>query len=204
MNRLPDIDVDVADRDAALQGLDYVSASLLIDEDLRRHNTGVFFQRIPVDPITGLAAFPSGKKSEDVSGQLGYFKMDILPNHAYRLVRDRDHLETLFNSPVDWSLFLRDDVVRRLYHLGKWFEVVDAYEPKSLHDLACVIAIIRPAKKYLLGLPLDQIQDELWRPDPDGYYFKKAHAFAFAGCIVVQLNSMVEAGEIMLQRDEVW
>ena len=39
--------------------------------------------------------------------------------------------------------------------------------------------------------PKDQIEQEIWLPTEE-YYFKKAHAIAYAVSIVVQLNLLVE------------
>lgn len=198
----PDVDVDVKDRKHALTGLDHVPASILVDRDLRRHNTGVFFQGIPVDPVTGLASFPSGKKSEDIAGALGYFKIDILPNHAYKNVRDPDHLRDLAEREPDWDLFLDRDVVSGLQQIGNHFDVVEAYAPRSIEDLACLIALIRPGKSHLIGQEWDVIRREIWRPPGDGsYFYKKSHAIAFATCIVVQLNASQELRDSPCESD---
>ena len=56
-----------------------------------------------------------------------------------------------------------------------------------------ILAIIRPAKKHLMGKPFDEIEKTVWDKPSDGeYYFKKAHAIAFATAIVVQLNLICE------------
>lgn len=195
--KLPDIDIDVKDRTRALEGHDCVPASLHESGELRRHNTGVYFQGMPRDPVTGLASLPSDRKTGDIAGQLGFYKVDVLPNHAYRLVESPEHRDALLATEPDWNLFKREDVVKRLYQLGNWFDVCDAYEPRSIEDLACLLALIRPGKKRFMGEPWDVVRREVWKPEPDDEYsFKKSHAVAFAMCIVVQLNSMVEKGEI--------
>jgi hypothetical protein len=44
-----------------------------------------------------------------------------------------------------------------------------------------------------MGKPFDEIEKTVWvKPASDEYYFKKAHAIAFATAIVVQLNRLVE------------
>lgn len=194
--KMPDVDIDVKDREHALEGHVYVKASLLERGDLRKHNTGVFYQSVPEDPITGLSAFPSGKGSGDMASFYGFFKMDLIPNHAYSRVVDPAHLDRLLATPVDWSLFTVREVVESLHQLGNSFDIVDAYEPKSVEDLACLIALIRPGKRHLMGQEWDVVRREVWVPSSDEYFYKKSHAVAFAMCIIVQLNSMIEAGEI--------
>lgn len=191
-----DIDIDVKDRAHALSGMSYVQASLLEGHELKRHATGAYFHGVPIDPVTQLCALPSGKKSGDVSSLYGLFKMDVLPNYAYERIETPEHMDKLLTMPVDWSLFLREDVVSKLQQIGGHFDIIEAYEPKSVMDLACLIAMIRPGKRHLIGEEWDIVRREMWKKDGDGYYYKKSHAVAFATCIVVQLNSMVERGEV--------
>lgn len=197
MNReLPDVDVDVRDRPHALAGSNYVRASLLQDGDLRPHNTGVFYQNIPVDPVSGLASFYSGKKGGDLASEMGYFKLDIIPSNAYKLVESPEDMDELLESDIDWDLLMRQDVVEKLQQLGRHFDIVFTYEPKSIEDLACLIAVIRPGKRHLLGEEWDVLRKEVWKADPEGgYSYKKSHAFAYAHAIIVQLMSMKRAGE---------
>lgn len=197
MKGLPDIDIDVKDRAACLESAPFVQASLIHDEKLVKHPTGVFFQRVPADPLTGLSAFPSGKEDGDVAGQLGYYKFDLIPNHAYDRVRGPAHLDELMSRTVDWSMFQRGEVVRRLQQLGKHESLLAAYPPTCVGDLAVLIAVIRPGKMHLIGEPWSTVEHEVWKKDPDGAYgYKKSHAVAFALCIVAQLQSLIEAGEI--------
>jgi hypothetical protein len=56
-----------------------------------------------------------------------------------------------------------------------------------------ILAIIRPGKKHLMGKTFDEIAKTVWdKPQGDEYYFKKAHAIAFATAIIVQLNLICE------------
>ena len=86
---IPDVDLDVKDRDRAVSVLrGYTQASQENKGVLNPHNTGVYFQKVPVDPVSGLSAFPY-KEAELV----GYFKVDIIPNHVYDLVESNDELQ---------------------------------------------------------------------------------------------------------------
>lgn len=195
---LPDIDIDVKDRNEVLKLFDgqYVEASMLQDGEFKKHPTGVFFQDVPTDPFSGRCVFPSGNKSGDVSDAKGLFKLDVIPNHGYTHVTSYSDLNEVLDMPVEWKLFEYEEVVTKLQHIGNHFDIVYAYAPKSLEDLACLIAIIRPAKRYLLGESWDVVKANIWKKEGDEYAFKKSHAFGFALMIVVQLNSMIKSGAI--------
>ena len=53
MSKLPDIDIDFADRERALQIMPGVAASMTEHGVTKKHNTGVYYTKIPVDPTTG-------------------------------------------------------------------------------------------------------------------------------------------------------
>ena len=68
-------------------------------------------------------------------------------------------------------------------------------KPKSVEQLAAVLAIIRPSKRYLQNKSWDVIQREVWiKPinDNKAYYFKKAHAVSYAMACVVHINLICE------------
>jgi DNA polymerase III alpha subunit len=66
-------------------------------------------------------------------------------------------------------------------------------KPTSIEELAAVLAVIRPAKRYLIGSDWSVVKSEVWqKPAGDEYYFKKAHAVAYAAAIVVQMNLICE------------
>ena len=69
--------------------------------------------------------------------------------------------------------------------------------PRSVEQLAAVLAVIRPAKRYLLGKDWTTVMTEVWtKPEKDEYYFKKAHAIAYAMAIVVQMNLICETASL--------
>ena len=51
-----DIDIDVASRDQALALIKHTAATIIRDDKVSKHNTGVYFTEIPADPFTGRAA----------------------------------------------------------------------------------------------------------------------------------------------------
>jgi DNA polymerase III alpha subunit len=66
-------------------------------------------------------------------------------------------------------------------------------KPKSVEQLAAVLAMIRPAKRNLIGKTWDEVMKEVWvKPENDEYYFKKSHATAYAVAVVVQMNLICE------------
>ncbi len=187
-----DIDIDLADRDYALEIIKHVPA--LQKDDVTRHATGVYFQNIPADPITGISTL-GNKRAAD----LGYFKIDLLNNSIYKNVRDEDHLVHLAFTEPPWELFSDKNVVKQLQHIRNYFWIVDSIKPKSVEDLAVIIALIRPGKKHLVGQSREKIDAEIWLSvgeENEGYSFKRSHAVCYAVSIVVQLNLLIEtAGE---------
>jgi hypothetical protein len=182
-----DIDIDFASRDNALSSLIHIAASRDVDGETVKHQTGVYFQDIPTDPFSGLAAIHY-KDAAD----LGYFKIDFLNYSIYEGVRDEDHLVELLNREPEWSLLEDRDIVPNFVHVGEHFGVLQRIRPKSIEDLAVVLALIRPAKRGLLLRTREEIDELVWDKDGDAYAFKRAHAIAYAASIVVQMNLLVE------------
>jgi len=62
-----------------------------------------------------------------------------------------------------------------------------------VEQLAAVLAMIRPAKRHLIGKTWTEIMKEVWtKPEGDEYYFKKAHAVSYAMAVVVHMNLLCE------------
>ena len=63
-------------------------------------------------------------------------------------------------------------------------------KPTSIEQLAAVLALIRPAKRYLVGKDWNTIIQEVWKDTgtESGYAFKHSHGIAYATAIVVQMN----------------
>jgi hypothetical protein len=92
-----------------------------------------------------------------------------------------------------WDLLLQDEFANLLFHLNGHGEVLRRTCPTSVEQLGAVLAMIRPAKRYLIGKTWPEIMTEVWtKPTTDEYYFKKAHAIAYAMAIVVQMNLICE------------
>ena len=183
---MPDIDIDFADRSKALEHFKHVDAAL--DSTFKKHNTGIYCTSIPYNPVTGISTVDY-KEAED----RGYFKIDFLNVSVYNSVRNKEHLTQLLNTEPLWDLLQDEQFVNLLFHLNGHIDVLKQTLPTSVEQLAAVLAMIRPAKRYLIGKDWTTVMTEVWtKPDTDEYYFKKAHAIAYAHVIVVQMNLICE------------
>jgi DNA polymerase III alpha subunit len=185
---MPDIDIDFADRTKALVLLDHVVAAIEDNGTYKKHNTGVYCTSIPYNPITGLSTIDY-KQAED----RGYFKIDFLNVGVYEGVKNKEHLKKLLETEPLWDLLLEDEFTQNLFHVNGHGSILRQSKPKSIEELAAVLAMIRPAKRYLIGKEWSTVMTEIWKkPENDEYYFKKAHAVAYAAAIVVQMNLICE------------
>jgi len=185
---MPDIDIDFADRSKALEKFKHVTATLNDNGTFKKHNTGIYCTSVPNDPITGLSTIEY-KEAE----ARGYFKIDFLNVSVYDGVRDRAHLKQLMDTEPLWDLLLEDDFANNLFHENGHGSVLRQMVPNTIEQLAAVLAMIRPAKRYLIGKDWKTVMNEVWtKPENDEYYFKKAHAVAYAHVIVVQMNLICE------------
>ena len=187
---MTDIDIDLKNRDDVLNKLKHIPASI-ITNTVKKHNTGVYFHDIPHDPTTNLSTI-NYKEAEE----LGYFKLDLLNVNIYEHVKDESHLNKLLERIPDWTLLLHKEIVQQLFHIHDHYEIVLQMKPTSIDQLAMVLAIIRPAKRNLLGQSWSTIEKQVWlKPNDTSYYFKKSHAISYAYAIIIQLNSLCELTE---------
>jgi len=185
---MPDIDIDFADRTKVLDIIKHVPAAIKDNGTFKKHNTGVYCHAIPYNPLTDTASFDY-KEAES----RGYLKIDFLNVNVYKDVQSEDHLVKLLNTEPLWDLLLQDDFTSLLFHVNGHGAILRQMKPTSIEELAAVLAIIRPAKRYLIGKDWQTVKAEVWqRPVGDEYYFKKAHAVAYAAAIVVQMNLICE------------
>jgi hypothetical protein len=185
---LPDIDIDFLNRTAALDVIKHVPASL---EDGKKHNTGVYCHEIPTNPLTGNASI-----DYKVADTRGYFKIDFLNVSAYEGVRSEEHLKELLAVEPLWDLLEDPAVCDQLFHINGYHNLIAKLKPKSIEELSMFLALLRPGKKHLIPVcekeGFQGIENEIWTKTDDAYFFKKAHAVAYAHVIVVQLNLLCE------------
>ena len=179
-----DIDIDIANRDKLLRLIKNTPASIKNDDKFKKHNTGVYFHEVPSNPITGLCTLDY-KQAEEI----GYFKIDILNVNIYDKIDNQEHMDRVLSKDPVWELLEHQDIVSQLFHIHNHFEIVKKMQPKSLPQLAMVLAIIRPAKRHLIGKDWNTIETSVWqRPTDNQNFFKKAHAYAYAQAIILQMN----------------
>ena len=186
---MPDIDIDFIDREQALKLFKHTVASRNDDGKLVKHNTGVYMHEVPVDAVTSLCSVPyeQAEKQE-------FFKIDFLNVSIYKGVRDEAHLKQLMEIEPLWDLLVQDEFVDLLFHLNGHGAILRKTCPTSVEELAAVLAMIRPAKRNLIGKSWPEIMKEVWtKPETNEYYFKKSHATAYALAIVVQMNLICES-----------
>ena len=186
---MPDIDIDFIDREQALKLFKHTVASRNDGGKLVKHNTGVYMHEVPVDAVTSLCSVPyeQAEKQE-------FFKIDFLNVSIYKGVRDEAHLKQLMEIEPLWDLLVQDEFVDLLFHLNGHGAILKKTCPTSVEELAAVLAMIRPAKRNLIGKSWPEIMKEVWtKPKTDEYYFKKSHATAYAVAIVVQMNLICES-----------
>lgn len=185
---MPDIDIDFLDRDQALKLFKHIGASRYDDGRLVKHNTGVYLHEVPVNAPTGLCSVPY-----DVAEERMYFKIDFLNVGIYKGVRDEEHLIQLMNQEPLWDLLNDDEFSSLLFHVNGHGDLLRKMKPENIEQLAAVLAMIRPAKRHLVGKDWNTVLAEVWtKPAGDEYYFKKSHAVAYAHAIVVQMNLICE------------
>lgn len=188
-----DIDIDVrADFDSSKIFATSVKASVVKDDKLTPHPCGVYFQSMPIDPISKLAAIPY-EQAED----LGFFKLDFLHIHTYANFVSKEEIRELIKVDPNWALLTIPSVVKQLFQISKHYELIQEIAPTSIEELADALAIIRPSKRGLINLyKTNRVAARrllYMIDDGDAYGFKKAHAIAYALVIVLQLH-LISAG----------
>jgi len=185
-----DIDIDFGDRESILSKITHIAAARIERGELKKHNTGIYLQKIPVNPITNIATI-----DYETAEQRGYFKLDFLNVSVYKEIKSEEHLIQLMNKEPLWNLLLQDEFVNLLFHLKGHGEILRKTQPTSVEQLAAVLAMIRPAKRYLIGKDWTTVMNEIWvKPDNDEseYYWKKSHAFSYSLLVIVHMNLLCE------------
>jgi hypothetical protein len=184
-----DVDIDFGDRDKLLQLIKHTPAAMRNANPIRKHNTGVYVTDIPYDPVNDMAAIDYVEAEKR-----GYFKLDLLNVHVYSQVRDEMHLVELMREP-NWDNLKNKDFVEKLIHLGNHYYSLEKMPERvnSIPRLAMFLAVIRPAKKHLIGKTWKEVSETIWDKGSDGYSFKKSHAIAYAQLVVVHMNLLTQS-----------
>jgi len=179
-----DIDIDFGNRDEILKHIRHIPAAMRNVNPIRKHSTGIYVTDVPYDSINSMANIDYNEAE-----QRGYLKLDFLNVHVYEKVKDEIHLIELMDEP-DWDKLKEREFVEKLIHLGNHYDRIQRMpEPiNSIPRLAMFLAVIRPGKKHLIGLPWHEVSKTVWEKGTDGYSFKKSHAIAYAHLVVVHMN----------------
>lgn len=188
-----DIDIDVANRDHALSLIEHTAATIVRNNARTKHNTGVYFTQIPIDPFNNQCSLDYNEAEER-----GYIKVDVLNVGLYSQVRSEEHLMELMNTEPAWDRLYDRDFFNQLIHVnGHYDTLIKMPEAvNSIPRLSMFLAIIRPAKRHLIGKIWSEVAQTIWEKPEDGaYYFKKSHAVAYANLVVVNMNLLTQVSE---------
>jgi DNA polymerase III alpha subunit len=183
-----DIDIDMPTKfDPTKIFKHAIPASMVKDNELVKHPCGHYFQTVPIDPHTNLAAIPY-----EEAEALGYFKVDFLHLSVLDHFASKEEIRTLLQLEPNWDILLDENHVQKLFQIHRHARLLKQVRPRSIQDLADCIALIRPGKRHLINQYLndrDKIRETvLYSKDDEGYTFKRSHAVAYAMTIVLQLH----------------
>lgn len=179
-----DIDIDFGDRSKILEHIKHVPAAMRKVNPMRKHNTGVYVTEVPYDAINDMANIDYAEAEDR-----GYLKLDLLNVHVYSQIQSELELIDLMVDP-NWKLLRNSEFVSKLVHLSNHYNsMLKMPEPvDSIPRLAMMLAIIRPAKKHLIGQTWKEVGESVWEKNDEGYSFKKAHAIGYAWLVAVHMN----------------
>lgn len=187
-----DVDIDVC---SSINREAYGTRAAIYNEETGRvlvHPSGVYIEPVPVDGMTGHAAFDYMR-----GDGVGLFKVDILTNTSYDAFVDKDDLLKNANIEPEWDLLKKRKVVEKLPHLSKHFDLVEKVAPTSIIELADCLALVRPGKTHLIDSYLENrtsTRRTLYQRPKEGIFFKKSHAVSYAMMIVAILNKTHATG----------
>lgn len=192
---MPDIDIDFPSSfEPNTLFPTAVKASMVQNNRLTKHPCGYYFQSMPVDDITSLAAIPY-----DIAPEYGFSKIDFLHLSILDNISSKAELRKLIKTAPNWSILWNASHTTKLFQLHRHFNVLNMIRPTGVVELADCIALIRPAKKHLL----DEYNRDKYNTRPKLYRlsgddkssFKKSHAIAYALTVVIQLH-LIEQGRL--------
>lgn len=187
MTTIPDIDIDFPNSKDIFDKIPHIRASQYSNKELIPHPSGVYFNKLPIDEKTGLCSIDY-KNVENI----GFFKIDFLSLTLYKNVKNEEHLNKLIEKEPLWEILEDEELVSDLFHIKGHFDIVNKIKPKNIEDLAIIIALIRPGKRYMVYKDIDYIRKHIWDKDDTKFSFKKSHAISYAMVIVIQMNLLME------------
>lgn len=185
MVKIPDIDIEVKDRNQVLQILDkHHIASIIRNNKLEKHNSGVYFCNVKHDILTNQCTLDHKVIEKE---PYNIPKIDLLHNKILQNFNSQEEINELLKIEPDWNMFKNKEIVSQLFQLSNHYDTIQKHLPTNIEQLAMILALIRPGKKHLIGKSWEEIEKEIWIKN-EGYHFKKSHAIAYAHILVLQLN----------------
>lgn len=173
-----DIDIDVK---SSTDRSSYGVRAMIYNSETQRiqpHPSGVYLGEVPIDKVTNLASF-----DYKYGDERGFMKVDLLSNTAYDSFKSKKEVIEAVDGDINWKIFTNRKIVESLPHLANHFDIVSELEPKSVEDIADVLALIRPGKEHLIKQYTknkEATRRQLYTRPKSGMFFKKAHAISYA------------------------
>jgi hypothetical protein len=179
-----DVDIDFRDRKEILKLIKHTPARQESNVETKQHNSGVYVTDIPYDPVYNCANIDY--KEAD---SRGYFKIDFLNVSVYQHIRDYNHYNQLLKKEPPWHRLQEKAFCEQVIHIGDHYNLVQQMKPSSITQMAMLLAVIRPAKRHLIGKRWEDIAKEVWvKPENDAYYFKQSHSLSYAVLVALHMN----------------
>ena len=107
----------------------------------------------------------------------------------YQQIQSEEELDVLMATEPPWARLQDPEFVKNIIHISNHYDIVQKLKPQTVDEMAAVLAIIRPSKRYLFNKDWATINQEVWTTPRDGsYYFKKSHATSYAYLVIVHMN----------------
>jgi hypothetical protein len=180
-----DIDIDMPDRAKVLGLIQHTPARQIVNNKVKKHNSGIYVTEIPRDVANECAAI-----DYETAENRGYFKLDFLNMSVYQLIRDPEHYEQMLSATPPWEKLWQDGPwSSQLVHVGNYTDLLKLMKPDSIPRMAAFISIIRPGKAHLQRKPWAEVFASVWDGDESqGYTFKKSHAISYAALVSLHMN----------------
>ena len=106
-----DIDIDVSpDVDVEALFPKAIPASTIEKGNIKKHLVGYYFQRAPVDSLTGVCAV-NYKDTEE----FGLYKIDFLVVNLLQHFESKEEMRRMQREEPNWDLLLDREVVEQLF-----------------------------------------------------------------------------------------
>lgn len=185
-----DIDIDVAPGTKREQ---YGVRAIIYDgekQHIKPHPSGHYVEcGMPKDVFTGQATI-----DYETAEAWGFNKVDLLINSSYGMFTSKDEVRKLVAKEPDWTLLELDEYLECMPQIYNARTIIRDIKPKSIEDLADVLALMRPGKIELLETYKKDkaFAREMLYTKTTKVYFKRSHAIAYASMLVCFLNKLEE------------